>query len=619
MPLFSPFSLADVELRDPELLQKREADRVYLLKLTTDNLLRPYRLEAGLWSEAARPEGIHWGWESPSSQLRGHFLGHWLSAASIYAAATGDREMLGKAEAVIDGLEKCQEANGGEWLGSIPEKYLERIAAGKWVWAPHYTVHKTFMGLMDAHRYIGSRKALALAENWAKWFHRWSSTFSLEEMDEIMDFETGGMLEIWAELYGITGKREYRELMDRYSHRRLFAPLLEGSDPLTNMHANTTVPEIIGAARAYEVTGEGRWLDIVKAYWEIAVERLPRYATGGSTAGEIWVPEGRLPHRLGDKNQELCTVYNLMRLAEFLLRETGEPRYADYWERNLRNGVMAQGFWQGRLTTGAVADHPLAGLVSYFLPMRPGSVKLWASETEHFFCCHGTNVQANAAHTKGIFYESRGELEICQLIESVLTWRRAEGDALVEIRRADLAGHMTRIDGTGPANPCPPDRLAFDISVRCASAAKFAISLRLPWWLSGEARLFVNGAEERIESRPSSFIRVERAWKEDRLRLELPKRLSSELLPGSSDSYAFMDGPDLLAGLCDEERSIYCDDPKAPEGNLVSDNEREWSTWTQGYKTRGQDRGIRFIPIRDVGYERYSIYFPVAPAVRRDR
>ena len=85
MPMFEPFPLPDVELRDVDLLQKRESDRAYMLRLTSDNLLRPYRQEAGLWSEPGKPEGIHWGWESPTSQLRGHFLGHWLSAAAMNA------------------------------------------------------------------------------------------------------------------------------------------------------------------------------------------------------------------------------------------------------------------------------------------------------------------------------------------------------------------------------------------------------------------------------------------------------------------------------------------------------------------------------------------------------
>jgi DUF1680 family protein len=613
MPKFDPFPLADVELRDAELLQKRESDGAYLLRLSTENLLRPYRQEAGLWSEPAKPEGIHWGWESPTSQLRGHFLGHWLSAAAMNAAATGDPEIRGKAEAVVEGLSECQRANGGEWLGSIPEKYLERIANGSQVWAPHYTVHKTFMGLLDAYRHIGSAEALELTENWAKWFHRWTSSFSREKMDEILDFETGGMLEIWAELFGITGAPEYRELMDRYTRRLLFDPLLAGSDPLSNMHANTTIPEILGAARSYEVTGEARWLDIAKAYWELAAEKLPRYATGGGTTGEVWVPEGRLPHRLGEKNQELCTVYNMMRLAEFLLRHTGEARYADYWERNLRNGILAQGFWKGSLTHGEKADHPLSGLVSYFLPLRPGSVKLWASETDHFFCCHGSNVQANATHTGGIFYKAGTGLAICQLIEARLSWDRGGEGSTVEIRRVDLAGDIQRIDGVATAHPAPPDRQAFEIQVSCPRPAEFTLSIRLPWWLAGEIELSVNGEAQRVESRPSSFVELRRAWKNDRVRIELPKRLASERLPGSSDIYAFMDGPDLLAGLCSEERILYCEDPAAPEKVLVSDDEREWGRWRGGYRTRGQDPGIRFMTLREIGYEHYSVYFPVAP------
>ncbi|MDP3180051.1 MAG: hypothetical protein Q8M76_19215, partial [Spirochaetaceae bacterium] len=123
----------------------------------------------------------------------------------------------------------------------------------------------------------------------------------------------------------------------------------------------------------------------------------------------------------------------------------------------------------------------------------------------------------------------------------------------------------------------------------------------------------VNGEAQRLDSGHSSFAQIRRTWKDDRVRIELPKRLTSELLPGSSDMYAFMDGPDLLAGLCSEERILYCDDPASPQGRLVSDDERGWYSWKGCYKTRGQDPGIRFVRLRDVGYERYSVYFPVAP------
>ncbi len=63
---------------------------------------------------ADQPKDIHWGWESPTCQLRGHFLGHWLSAAAFQAVNTGDREMRGKADGIVHELARCQQENGGE-------------------------------------------------------------------------------------------------------------------------------------------------------------------------------------------------------------------------------------------------------------------------------------------------------------------------------------------------------------------------------------------------------------------------------------------------------------------------------------------------------------------------
>ncbi len=142
---------------------------------------------------------------------------------------------------------------------------------GKPVWAPHYTLHKTLMGLWDMYAVGGNAQALEILVKWARWFHRWSGQFSHEQMDQILEAETGGMLEVWANLYGLTGEREHYELIQRYDRRRLFDPLLAGEDVLTNMHMNTTIPEVQGAARAWEVTGEPRWRQIVDAYWRSGV------------------------------------------------------------------------------------------------------------------------------------------------------------------------------------------------------------------------------------------------------------------------------------------------------------------------------------------------------------
>lgn len=519
--------------------------------------------------------------------MRGHFLGHWLSGAARTYAGTGDAQIKAKADWIVAELGRCQEENGGEWAGSIPEKYLDWIARGKRVWAPHYTVHKTLMGLFEMYDLAANEQALDILINWARWFHRWTGQFSREQMDDILDVETGGMLEVWANLYGVTGREEHLDLVRRYDRPRLFEPLLAGEDPLTNKHANTTIPEIQGAARAWEVTGERRWRDIVEAYWRQAVTERGNYCTGSQTCGEVWTPKGKLAARLGDKTQEHCVVYNMMCLAEYLLRWTGDVAYADYWERNLYNGILAQ-------------QHPQTGMVAYFLPLRAGSVKRWGTPTEDFWCCHGSLVQAHPTHVSCIYYADDEGLVLCQYIPSTLSWERSG---------VSVCLRQTFDAQTGRAHR--PESLAYDLEIECSAPVEFTLKLRLPWWLAGEPAITVNGQRQPVLAQPSSYYGLRRTWQHDRVHVEFPKRLWTCPLRDEPGTVAFMDGPVVLAGLCDEERTLYGDGAH-PEAWLAPDNEREWGYWCPSYRATGQPVGLRFVPLLDVADERYTVYFPVS-------
>ena len=127
----------NTKLLDPVLLQREEDNLNYMMHLENRFLLLNFNLEAGRDTFSDMPEGIHKGWEFPTCQLRGHFLGHWLSAAAMHYQETGDEQIRAKADAIVAELAECQKENGGRWVGPIPEKYLYRIAAGKQVWAPH--------------------------------------------------------------------------------------------------------------------------------------------------------------------------------------------------------------------------------------------------------------------------------------------------------------------------------------------------------------------------------------------------------------------------------------------------------------------------------------------------
>jgi uncharacterized protein len=601
------FPLEQVQLREGELKRRYDMNRSYVMSLTNRNLLQNYLLEAGLLQGIFRAtshgdpgsgDDWHWGWESPECQLRGHFLGHWLSAAARMVASTGDVEVKAKADTVVAELARCQERNGGEWVGSIPEKYLDLIARGHRVWAPHYTVHKTLMGLIDMVKFANSEQALDILKKQARWFTRWTEQFSREQMDDLLDVETGGMLEAWADLYGITGDPEHLELMRRYERPRLFDRLLAGEDPLTNRHANTTIPEAHGAARAYEVTGDERYRRIAEAYWESAVTDRGYFCTGGQTNGEIWTTPFEFASRLGDKTQEHCVVYNMMRLADYLYRWSGDVRYADYIERNLYNGILAQ-------------QHPETGMIAYFLALEPGAWKAWGSPTNDFWCCHGSLVQAPTFHNTYVYYEGDEGLFVNQYIPTELRWSR-DGVPVVVRQSYDTEASLP-----GPQTPDGqvrrPNRWSVELSVSAEQPLSFVLNLRLPWWLADKARIWINGEPVAVSGGPSSYERIERTWHQDTIRIELPKALTTCPLPDEPGRMAFMEGPVVLAGLCDEER-VLVGDPDDPTTFLAPRNEREFAVWQNGYRTINQERNLQFKPLYEVVDERYTIYFPVKPA-----
>lgn len=157
-----------------------------------------------------------------------------------------------------------------------------------------------------------------------------------------------------------------------------------------------------------------------------------------------------------------------------------------------------------------------------------------------------------------------------------------------------------------------PNHWVIDLKVEAGKPAEFALKVRIPWWVKGRAVLTVNGREERIDATPSSFVTLRRTWKDDQVRLVLPKALTVSPLPDRPDTVAFMDGPVVLAALTSEEQTLY-GDPQSPESMLAADNEREWSTWLGGYRTVGQGRGMRFVPLHTITDQTYTVYFPVQP------
>src|SRR5437867_7236187 len=96
-PKAVPFRLQDVKLLDGPFRDAMIRDQEYLLSLDQDRLLHNFRATAGLPS-SAQPLG---GWEAPDVELRGHAIGHYLSAVSLMYASTGDARFRQRADSLV--------------------------------------------------------------------------------------------------------------------------------------------------------------------------------------------------------------------------------------------------------------------------------------------------------------------------------------------------------------------------------------------------------------------------------------------------------------------------------------------------------------------------------------
>lgn len=415
-------------------------------------------------------------------------------------------------------------------------------------------------------------------------------------------------MELWADLYCITNDPEHLELMRRYERPKLTEPVLRGEDVLTNMHANMTIPEIHGCARAYEVTGEERYRKIVENYWDLAVTQRGTFATGGQTDAELWTAKKKLASRLSALNQEHCVVYQMIRLADYLFRWTGKAEYLDYIEKNIENGLMAQGFWEA-VHNNKAEDKllPSSGLISYFLPLAAGSRKNWGYDD--FWCCQCTVIQANAKYREYVYYQSNDCLTVAQFIPAEIHTEFEKIPVRVAQMAADLAGDFLTINPVSIGTDERPDYIKMDYEIQAAEPVVFGLRVRLPWWLKEEAKILVNGVEISYEAE-EHFTVIKREWRQDTVEVILPKGITCIPLPDEPNTVAFMDGPVVLGGLVNEERTLV-GDIEHPETMIQPYHEREWYEWTNLYRTVNQMRGFYFKPLKEIGNQTYTVYFPV--------
>jgi len=594
------FSLKDVRLLDGPFKRAMDLDAQYLLDLEPDRLLSRFREYAGLEPKAE----IYGGWESRG--VSGHILGHYLSACAMMYAASGDERFLDRVNYIVEELALCQKAHGNGYVGAIPEakRIFAEVASGEIKtsgfglnggWVPWYTLHKLHAGLLDAYRYCDSDRAKMIVTRLADWAGNVTGELSDEKFQTMLRCEHGGMNDVLADVYAVTGERKYLDLAARFNHRAVIDPLSRREDRLEGLHANTQVPKLIGAARQYELTGNEDLRAAAAFFWE-AVTQHRSYVNGGNSEAEHFRRKGELWKHLTPRTAETCNTYNMLKLTRHLFAWTADGRCADYYERALYNHILA-------------SQDPKAGMMIYFCSLEPGHFHTYSEPYDSFWCCTGSGLENHVKYGEGIYFHDDASLYVNLFVASELTWK-AKG---LTVRQE------TRF----------PEEAATRLSLSCEEPVPLALKIRHPSWATGALKVTLNGQTFDAGSKPGGYLTIDRSWTDgDVVNVTLPMGLRVEPMENNPKKVAILYGPIVLAGQLGREGFTdgmpYSGNQKAYEHLptpevpvLVTDGKPvgEWLERVSGetlqFKTVGVGRpnDVSLIPFYRAHHQRFTVYW----------
>ena len=523
------FTASEVRLLPSEFQTRQQWDSTFLLSLDVDRLLYYFLDEEH--REGLEPYGA---WEE--MDIKGHTLGHYLTAMSMLYAQTGDEEVLRRVGRAVDGMEECQQRLGTGLITAFRLDLLDECETQGTGWAPYYTLHKLLQGLLDAYTFTGNDKALQMATRFGD--HIVAREQSLRERGidwnanlDIM--EVGGFGESMLNLYALTQRPEHLEAARFFHQMSKLQPAAEGRDQLNdpvrlsqhrvrqspnhdryhNMHhSNATIPQFLTAARDFELTGDSLYWLAASNFWQMVVDHRT-YSNGTTGCFEHWNygPDSLL-QELDIKAGETCCTYNMIKLSNELFRLHPDVRYADYVERALVNDIM-----------GTI--YPETADFTYFHTQQPGTFKTFGRNAECFWCCTGTGMESHQRYVESIYFTDGQRLYVNLPITSTLDWRERG------IRLRLQSGFPYE----GPAT----------FTIEQGSGA-FTLCVRVPFWCKGY-QVAVNG--ESVEADyADGYIMCERSWREgDEVTVTTVYPIRFEPLAGDSSVYSFFYGPMLMA------------------------------------------------------------------------
>lgn len=577
-----PFSNKSVTLKMSWIKLREDLNTQFLKSLEPDRLLHNFRINAGLPSDAKPLEG----WEAPGVGLRGHFVGHYLSAISCLVEKYQDPVLSVRLNYMIDELYKCQQVFGNGYLSAFPEKDFDVLEARfTGVWAPYYTYQKLMQGLLDAYTRTGNKKAYEMVIQMTDYVDHRMSRLDAMTIDKVLysvganpSNEAGAMNEILYKVYKISQNPKHLALAKVFDRDWLLLPLSQNQDILSGLHANTHIVLVNGFAQRYYITHEKLYHDAVVNFWNMLIKDhayvngsssgpRPNVVTPTSLSAEHWGVPGHLSNTMTKEIAESCVSHNTQKLTSTLFTWDPNPIYADTYMNTFYNSILALQSAQ----TGACVYH---------LPLGSPQKKVFLKEND-FRCCNGSTIEAFSLLNSEIYYHNDSELWVNLYIPSEVNWK--EKNVILEQ------------SGTFPMNT------SAEFTVATKKQATFSLNLFIPSWTKG-AEIFVNGEKQLLDLTPGSYANINRKWKNnDHIKLVLKSDFYIKTMPDDKNVIALFYGPILLA-LNNSELILKGTHQDILNGLEVQSNDNSRFT----LRNNGQTYSLK--PLYNIDGQTYGVY-----------
>lgn len=531
--IISEFNLSEIDMNDAYCENALDKEIDYLLSFDVDRLLYNFRKNVGADTKGAETYN---GWEN--SLIGGHTVGHYLTALSqVYAngsVSSSDKEKAyDMLTTIIDELALCQRENGFLWGAKVleinTEFQFDNVEKGKAdlfneAWVPWYTMHKILEGLYATYVHTGYEPALDILNNLCDWVYNRTQSWDENTHRTVLSIEYGGMNDILYQIYSVTGNEKHAVAAHAFDEDSLFELIRsDGKDVITNRHANTTIPKIIGAIKRYEVchgkvingkkVDATEYLETAEIFWQMVLDHHT-YATGANSEWEHFGADDYLNNERTNCNCETCNVYNMLKLSKALFKVTGDKKYADYMENAFINDIMA-------------SQNPETGMTTYFQSMATGYFKTFSTPYDSFWCCTGSGMENMTKLGEMVYFCDDDSMYVNMFFESSVNWS-SKGITLTQ------STNLPKTDTT-------------KLSVKTESPVSFSLKIRIPDWAKGDLTIKVNGEAYGYEN-VNGYAVITREWaNKDVVDVTIPLGFTSYNMVDGLNTVAFKYGPVLLA------------------------------------------------------------------------